>query len=172
MSDSLHTHGLQHTRPPCPSPIPRAYSNSCPLSRWCHPTTSSSAILCWKLVAQKIVEGAEAGGLDDISVIVPRTALRNSPSRGDDIQEVESEADELKHPHGNGYSWMQGSGICHHQHSCCLLIPTRLVTKRWRAAAEPTVSTQPCSRHVPGLLWARPWGQTSWNAWFLGRFLR
>ena len=37
-------HGLQHTRPPCPSPTPRAYSNSCPLSRWYHPTISSSVI--------------------------------------------------------------------------------------------------------------------------------
>ena len=41
-SDSLWPHGLQHARPPCPSPTPRAYSNSCPLSRWCHPTISSS----------------------------------------------------------------------------------------------------------------------------------
>ena len=37
-------HGLQHTRPPCPSPTPRACSNSCPSSRWCHPTISSSVI--------------------------------------------------------------------------------------------------------------------------------
>ena len=37
-------HGLQHTRPPCPSPTPGAYSNSCPLSRWCHLTISSSVI--------------------------------------------------------------------------------------------------------------------------------
>ena len=44
MSDSLWPHGLQHTRPPCPSPTPGAYSNSCPLSRWCHPTISSSVI--------------------------------------------------------------------------------------------------------------------------------
>ena len=44
MSDSLQPHGLQHARPPCPSPTPRAYSNSCPLSRWCHPTISSSTI--------------------------------------------------------------------------------------------------------------------------------
>ena len=44
MSDSLQSHGLQHARPPCPSPTPRAYSNSCPLSRWCHPTISSSVI--------------------------------------------------------------------------------------------------------------------------------
>ena len=40
MSDSLWPHGLQHARPPCPSPTPRAYSNSCPSSQWCHPTIS------------------------------------------------------------------------------------------------------------------------------------
>ena len=44
MSYSLWPHGLQHVRPPCPSPIPRVYSNSCPLSQWCHPTISSSVI--------------------------------------------------------------------------------------------------------------------------------
>ena len=44
MSDSLWPHGLQHTRLPCPSPTPEACSNSCPLSRWCHPTISSSVI--------------------------------------------------------------------------------------------------------------------------------
>ena len=41
MSDPLWPHGLQHTRPPCPSPTPGVYSNSCPLSQWCHPTISS-----------------------------------------------------------------------------------------------------------------------------------
>ena len=44
MSNSLWPHGLQHARPPCPSPTPGAYSNSCPLCRWCHPTVSSSVI--------------------------------------------------------------------------------------------------------------------------------
>ena len=44
MSDSLQLHGLQHARPPCPSPTPRVYSDSCALSWWCHPTISSSAI--------------------------------------------------------------------------------------------------------------------------------
>ena len=43
-SDSLQPHGLQHTSLPCPSPTPGAYSNSCPLSRWCHPAISSSVI--------------------------------------------------------------------------------------------------------------------------------
>ena len=44
MSDSLWPHGLQHARLPCPSPTPGAYSNSCPLSQWCHPAISSSVI--------------------------------------------------------------------------------------------------------------------------------
>ena len=44
MSDSLWPHGPQHARPPCPSPTPGVYSNSCPLSWWCHPTISSSVI--------------------------------------------------------------------------------------------------------------------------------
>ena len=44
VSKSLWPHGLQHTRLPRPSPTPRAYSNSCPLSRWCHPTISSSVV--------------------------------------------------------------------------------------------------------------------------------
>ena len=44
MSYSLRPHGLQHTRPPCPSPTPRVYSNSWPSSQWCHPTTSSSVV--------------------------------------------------------------------------------------------------------------------------------
>ena len=39
---TLWPHGLQHVRPPCPSPTPRVYSNSCPLSQWCHSTISSS----------------------------------------------------------------------------------------------------------------------------------
>ena len=44
MSDSLRSHGLQHARLPCPSPTPGVYSNSYPLSLWCHPTISSSVI--------------------------------------------------------------------------------------------------------------------------------
>ena len=44
MSDSLQPHGLQHARLSCPSPAPRACTNSCPLSRWCHPTILSSVV--------------------------------------------------------------------------------------------------------------------------------
>ena len=44
VSDSFWPHELQHARPPCPSPTPRVYSNSCLSSRWCHPAISSSAV--------------------------------------------------------------------------------------------------------------------------------
>ena len=44
VSDSLWPHGLQHARPPCPSPSPGACSNSFPLNQWCHPTIPSSVI--------------------------------------------------------------------------------------------------------------------------------
>ena len=44
VSDSLQTHGSQHAKPPCPSPTPGVYSNSCPSCWWCHPTISSSVI--------------------------------------------------------------------------------------------------------------------------------
>ena len=44
MSNSLQPHEPQHARPPCPSPTPEIYSNSCPLSRWYHPTISSSVV--------------------------------------------------------------------------------------------------------------------------------
>ena len=44
VSDSLQPHGLQHTRLPCPLPTPSVYSNSCPLSQWCHPIISSSVV--------------------------------------------------------------------------------------------------------------------------------
>ena len=44
MSDSLRPHESQHARPPCPSPTPRVYLNSCPSSQWCHPAISSSIV--------------------------------------------------------------------------------------------------------------------------------
>jgi len=58
MSDSLWPHGLQHTRPPCPSKTPRVHSNSHPLSHWCHPAISSSVVpfsLCPQFISASVV---------------------------------------------------------------------------------------------------------------------
>ena len=54
MSDSLWPHGLQQARSPCPSPTPGVYSESCPLSQWCHPTISSSVIVLFSSCPQSL----------------------------------------------------------------------------------------------------------------------
>ena len=80
--NSLWLHGLQHSRPPCPSPTPRACSNSCPLSRWCHPTISSSVIPFSFLLqsfpasgsfqmSQLLVSSSESSGVSASASVLP-----------------------------------------------------------------------------------------------------
>ena len=71
MSDSLRPHGLQHDRPPCPSPTPRAYSNSCPLSWWCHPTISSSVI-----TFSSLLQSFPASGSFQMRKLEPLTSIK------------------------------------------------------------------------------------------------
>ena len=77
-------HGLQHSRPPCPSPTPRVSSNSCPLSRWCHPTISSSVIpfsSCLQSfpasgsfpVSQLFASGGQNFGVSSSASVLPMT---------------------------------------------------------------------------------------------------
>ena len=84
MSDSLWPHGLQHTRSPCPSPSPGVYSNSCPLSQWCHPTTSSSVVpfsSCLQSfpasgsfqMSQLFTSGGQSIGVSDSASVLPMT---------------------------------------------------------------------------------------------------
>ena len=58
MSNSLQPHGLQHARLPWPSLTPEACSNSCPLSRWCHPTISSSVIPYFSCLQSCLASGS------------------------------------------------------------------------------------------------------------------
>ena len=82
MSNSLRPHGLQHARPPYPSPAPGAYSNSCPLCQWCHPTTSSSVIpfsSCLQSfpasgsfqMSQLFASGGQSIGLSALASVLP-----------------------------------------------------------------------------------------------------
>ena len=82
MSNSLWPHGLQHTRIPCPSSTPRAYSNSCPLSWWCHPTMLSSVVpfsSCLQSfptsgsfqMSQFFVSGSQSIGVPDSASVPP-----------------------------------------------------------------------------------------------------
>ena len=82
MSDSLQPHGVQHTRPPCPSPTPGVYSNSCPSSLWCHPIISSSVVPCSFcpqsfpasesfLMSQLFVSGGQSIGVSASASVLP-----------------------------------------------------------------------------------------------------
>ena len=82
LSDSLQHPGLQHTMPPCPSPTSRVYSNSCPLSRWCHPTISSPVLRfssCFQSfpalgsfqMSQSFVSGGQSIGVSASTSVLP-----------------------------------------------------------------------------------------------------
>ena len=90
MTDSLWPHGLQHIRPPCPSPIHGVYSNSCPLSQWCHPTSSSSVIPFFSClqsfpesgsfpVSQFFASGGQSIGVSASASVLPMNIQNWSP---------------------------------------------------------------------------------------------
>ena len=88
--DSLQPHELQHARPPCPSPTPRVHSNSCPLSRWCHPAISSSVIpfsSCPQSLpasgsfpmSQLFAWGGQSTGVSSLATVLPMNTQDWSP---------------------------------------------------------------------------------------------
>ena len=90
VSDSLWPHGLQHARPPCPSPTPRVHSNPCPSSRWCHPTISSSVVpfsSCPQSfpasgafqISQLFVSGGQSIGVSALASVLPMSTQDWSP---------------------------------------------------------------------------------------------
>ena len=92
VSDSLWPHESQHTRPPCPSPMPGVYPNSCPSSRWCHPAISSSVVpfsSCPQslpasgsfLVSQLFAWGGQSIGVSASASVLPMNTQDCSPLR-------------------------------------------------------------------------------------------
>ena len=90
VSNSLRHHGLLHTRPPCPSPPPRVYPNSCPLSQWCHPTISSSVVpfsSCLQSfpasgsfqMSQLLTSGGQSIGVSASALVFPMNTQDRSP---------------------------------------------------------------------------------------------
>ena len=76
MSDSLRPHGLQYARPPYPSPTPGVYSNSCPLSLWCHPTISSS-VVPFSFHLQSFPEGLIFFRMDWLDLLAVQGTVKN-----------------------------------------------------------------------------------------------
>ena len=94
-SNSFRPHGLQHSRAPCPSPTPKACSNSCPLSWWCHSTISCSVIpfsSCLQSfpasgsfpVSQFFVSGGQSIGLSVSGSVIPMNIQDWCPLRWTD----------------------------------------------------------------------------------------
>ena len=90
VSDSLLPHESQHARSPCPSPTPGVYSNSCPLSRWCHPAISSSVIPFFSCpqslpasgsfpVSQLLAWGGQSIGVSASASVLPMNTQDWSP---------------------------------------------------------------------------------------------
>ena len=90
MSKFLWPHGLTHTRTSCPSPTPRVYSNSCPLSRWCHPAISSSVVpfsSCPQSLpasgsfpmSQLFAWGGQSTGVSVLASFLPKNTQDRSP---------------------------------------------------------------------------------------------
>ena len=98
VSNSLWPHGLQHTRLPCPSPTPWAYSNSCSLHRWCHPNISCSVVpfsSCLQSfpasgsfqISQLFASGGQSIGVSASASVFPINTQDWSPSSPRDSQE-------------------------------------------------------------------------------------
>ena len=90
VSDSLRPCEPQHTRPPCPSPMPGVYPNSCPLSRWCHPAISSSVVpfsSCPQSLpssgsfpmSQLFAWGGQSTGVSALASFLPKKSQGRSP---------------------------------------------------------------------------------------------
>ena len=91
VSDSLQPHESQHTRPPCPSPIPGVHPDSCPLSQWCHPAISSSVVpfsSCPQSLpasesfpmSQLFAWGGQSTGVSALASFLPKESQGWSPS--------------------------------------------------------------------------------------------
>ena len=101
MSNSLWPHGLKHTRQPCPSPSPKACLNSCPLSRWCHSTTSSSVVPFWSYLqsfpawgsfqmSQFFTSGGQSIGASASASVIPMNIQGWFPLRLTDLISLQS----------------------------------------------------------------------------------
>jgi len=106
MSNSLQPHEPQHTRPPCPSPTPGVHPNPCPLSRWCHPTISSSVVPFSACPQSFPASGSFQMSQLQIFKFVPFILLSNGEGNGNPLQ-----CSCLENPRDGGAWWAAVYGI-------------------------------------------------------------
>ena len=114
MSDSLQPHESQHARPPCPSPTPRAYSDPCPSSRWCHPAISSS-VGPFSSCPQSLAASGSFPVSQYIYIYIymssatlaPFQVLRSHVARGFPSGQGRLQTTPVIRDHSNGQHWVQ-----------------------------------------------------------------
>ena len=128
VSDSLWSHGLQHARPPCPSPTPGVYSNACPLSCWCHPAISPSVIpfSCHLhsfpasgsfQMSQFFASGGQSIGVSASASVLPmNTGLISFRMDWLDLLAVQGTLKSLLQQHSSKASILQHSALCSNFH--------------------------------------------------------
>ena len=120
MSDSLQPHGLQHTRPPCPSPTLGVHSDSCPLSQWCHPAISSSVVhfsSCPQSLpasesfpmSQLFAWGGQSTGVSALASFLPKISFRMDWL---DLLAVQGTRKSLLQHHNSKASILRCSAFC------------------------------------------------------------
>ena len=146
MSSSLWPHELQHTRPPCPSPTPRVYLNSCPSSQWCHPAISSPVIPFSShlqsfpasgsfQISQFFASGGQSTGVSASTSVLPINTQDWSPLGWTDwisLQSKEGTVKSLRQQHSSKASilWHSDFFIVQLSHPCMTTGKTIALT-RW-----------------------------------------
>ena len=163
MSDSLRPHESQHARPPCPSPSPGVYLNSCQLSRWCHPTIPSSVIAfssCPQSFpasssfprSQLFASGGQSIGVSASASVLPMNIQDWSPLGWTGWISMQSKGLKSFLQHHSSKAW--------HLLSPCDL--SQIIASRWwlvqRSLPGPPVIRQLVQvvAKVPGLAWGFP----------------
>ena len=130
------THGLQHTRIPCPSPTPGAYSNSCPSSRWCRPTISSSVRIGKNLHTVYICFVHGYGKVNINALRKPKAELSRPFSAGQSVRERSCCC--WRKRNTGMFQWKRSHYMCHLE--TVSLSRVGLFVTSWTAARQAPLS--------------------------------
>ena len=133
VSDSLRPHGLQDARPPCPSPTPRFYPYSCPLSQWCHPTISFSDV-----PFSPCLQSFPASGSFQMSQLFISDGQSIGVSASASVLPMNTQ--DWFHLGWTGWTFLQSKGLSsllqHHSSKASILHCSALFTKCLKASLE------------------------------------
>ena len=180
LSDSLWPHELQHARPPCPSPTPWVHSNSCPLSRWCHPATSSSVVpfsSCpqslpaseYFPMSQLFAWGGQSIGVSTLASVLPKNTQDWSPLCLD-LLAVQGTLKSLLQHHSSKASiqlWCSAFFIVQLSHPYMTTGKTIALTRRTFVGKVISLLLNMLSRLVTTFLprKSQGWSPSEWTGW-------